>query len=210
MIARMASEARRMPQPMRPSGFAGRIFGFFMERLAAPNYRWVIAVLAPAKPDTYLEIGFGTGRLAELVAQKLKPSRIAGVDPSKLMFERAAKRLKRHRNRIEIDLKFGDDTALDWPPRSFDAIVASHSYQFWSDPLATFARVRALLTPHGRFVLVIRSHISDDVSKWIPNPITKAGNELQGLREALARSGFRIERDEKLRTGSQGVVAVCA
>jgi SAM-dependent methyltransferase len=204
------AKQRRMPQPMRPSGLAGRVFGFLMERLAAPNYRWVIDVLRPEKPRTYLEIGFGTGRLAELVANKLKPARITGVDPSKLMFDRATRRMKRYRRKIEIDLRFGDDTALDWPPQSFDAIVASHSFQFWANPLATFTSVRMLLTPQGRFVLVIRSHISDDVSKWIPNPITKAGNELEGLRAALARSGFRIERDEKLRTGSHGIVAVCA
>ena len=195
---------------MRPSGFAGRIFGFVMERLAAPNYRWVVGVLKEFKPGSYLEVGFGTGRLAELVAAKLKPARIAGVDPSKLMFDRTKRRLKRYRRKIEIDLRYGDDSALDWPPQSFDAIVASHSFQFWADPLATFKSVRALLTPEGCFVLVIRSHISDDVSKWIPNPITKAGNELKGLRAALAGSGFRITRDEKLRTGSQGVVAVCA
>jgi ubiquinone/menaquinone biosynthesis C-methylase UbiE len=204
------TESRRPPQPMLPSGFAGRIFGFVMERLAEPNYRWVIAALSSQKPRTYLEIGFGTGRLAELVAQRLKPARIAGVDPSRLMFDRASRRLKRYRKKTEIDLRLGDDTALDWSPQSFDAIIASHSFQFWSDPLATFARLRALLAPGGRVVLVIRSHISDDVRAWIPNPITKADNELAGLRTALAQSGFRIERDEKLRTGSQGIVAVCA
>jgi len=205
----MAAE-KRMPQPMRPSGFAGRFFGFVMERLAAPNYRWVIDMLAPSKPRSYLEIGFGTGRLAELVAQKLKPVRIAGVDPSRLMFDRATRRMKRYRRNCEVDLRFGDDTALDWPPESFDAIVASHTFQFWSDPLATFGKVRALLTPEGRFVLVIRSHISENVRAWIPNPITRAGNELEGLRAALSRSGFRIVRDERLRTGSQGIVALCA
>jgi SAM-dependent methyltransferase len=199
-----------MPQPMRPSGFAGRLFGFVMERLAAPNYRWVISALALSKPRSYLEIGFGTGRLIELVAQRLKPARIAGVDPSRLMFDRATRRMKRYRRKSEIDLRFGDDTALDWPPGSFDVIVASHSFQFWSDPLATFAKVQALLAPEGRFVLIIRSHISQDVRAWIPNPITKAGNELEGLRAALARSGFRVSRDEKLRTGSQGIVALCA
>lgn len=206
----MPDASRRLPQPMRPSGFTGRIFGFLMERLAAPNYRWVISVLAPATPKTYLEIGFGTGRLAELVAKKLKPMRIAGVDPSELMFARASRRLKRFRKRTEVDLKLGDDTALDWPVRSFDAIIASHSFQFWADPHTTLARVRDLLAPGGRFVLVMRAHISDDVRAWIPNPITKSGDELGGLRTALGREGFRIERDERLRTGSQGIVAVCA
>ncbi len=199
------TQPQKMPQPMRPSGVGGRIFGVAMEWLAAPNYRWVIGQIEPITPRTYLEIGFGTGKLAQLVASRFDLAHLYGVDPSELMLETAKRRLK------TADLRLGDDNLLAaWPPGPLDAVVASHSWQFWADPTATLARIRVLLAPSGRFVMVIRSHISDDVSKWIPNPITKAGNELQGLRTALATAGFRILVDEKLRTGSQGIVAVIA
>lgn len=193
---------------MLPSGFAGRIFGWLMERLAAGNYRWVIAQLKPIKPKTYLEIGFGTGRLAQWVAQRFKPTRIVGVDPSQLMFETANKKLNRFRKRIAIDLKLGNANTL--PDGPFDAIVASHTFQFWSDPHATLARLHQLLAPNGRLVFVIRRHISKDVYAWLPNPISKSGDELGGLSDALSAAGFRIIMDRKLRSGSQGIVAVCA
>lgn len=205
------SAPRKIPQPMRPAGFAGRIFGHVMQWLAAPNYHWVVRQLLPVRPKSYLEIGFGTGRLAELVTERFAPQRLYGVDPSVLMLRTALKKLGRYDGKAALHLRLGDDSLLkNWPNGPFDAIVASHSWQFWTNPVATLLRVRSLLAPQGRFVLVVRSHISRDVSKWIPNPITMSGDELNGLRAALKTAGFRIVTDEKLSSGSQGIVAACA
>ena len=202
---------KKIPQPMRPAGLGGRLFGHAMEWLAAPNYHWVIRQLLPTKPRASLEIGFGTGRLAQLVAERFAPQRLYGVDPSNLMLRTALKKLQRFDGKLQLHLRLGDDALLkNWPNGPFDAIIASHSWQFWSNPVATLMRVRSLLGPQGRLILVVRSHISHDVSKWIPNPITMSGDELGGLRKALAAAGFRIVRDEKLSSGSQGIVAACA
>jgi ubiquinone/menaquinone biosynthesis C-methylase UbiE len=199
------------PQPMLPRGFAGRVFGFLMERGAASNYRWVIDQLRTTEPRTYLEIGFGTGKLAQLVARELKPTCICGVDPSGLMFQQTSRRLARYARTIEVDLRVGNDAHLPWAERSFDAIVASHSFQFWSDPHFTLRHIHRLIKPTGRLVLVLRNHrhISKKVRKWIPNPITKSGNEIGAVRHALAEVDFRIVCDQRLTTGSQGVIAEC-
>ena len=205
------SGPRKVPQPMRPTGFGGRIFGHLMEWLASPNYHWVVRQLRPVRPQSYLEIGFGTGRLAQLVAERFLPQRIYGIDPSNLMLRTALKKLDRFDGRTSLHLRLGDDALLkNWPDGPFDAIVASHSWQFWRNPVATLLRVRSLLAPDGRFVMVVRRHIAGDVRKWIPNPITMSGEELGGLRAALIAAGFRILADERLSSGSQGIVAVCA
>jgi ubiquinone/menaquinone biosynthesis C-methylase UbiE len=194
---------------MLPSGFQGRIFGVLMEWLAEPNYRWVTAQLAPFKPQSYLEIGFGTGRLAELIARRFVPQRLCGVDPSALMLAKASRRLEPLRKKIAIDLRLGNDASLPWND-TFDAIVATHSFQFWSDPQATLQRLRAQLSETGHLVLVLRRHISKGVYDWLPNPIAKSGDELAGTRKALADAGFRILRDSALKTGSHGILAACA
>jgi ubiquinone/menaquinone biosynthesis C-methylase UbiE len=197
---------------MLPHGFGGRVFGFLMERVASSNYRWVINQLKPANPQTYLELGFGTGKLPQLVAAELRPACICGVDPSELMFERASRRLKRFTKAIEIDLRLGNDADLPWAEGSFDAIVASHNFQFWYDPIATLARVRKLIRANGRLIFVVRNtqRISRSVRRWIPNPITKSGKELEGLRTALTNAGFRVTHDVRLRSGSRGIIAECA
>ena len=198
---------RDFPQPMRPHGAVGVVFGFIMERLSAPNYRWVMAQLKPIKPKAYLEIGFGTGRLAAMVAQKFRPARIVGVDPSPLMLRTAQRKLRRFARKTKIELREGDDAELATMTGPFDAIAATHSFQFWSDPVATLACIRALLASKGLLVIVLRPRFSDSVVPWIPNPISKSGDELGGLRKALADAGFRIVADETLKTGSYGIVA---
>ncbi|HEY4943869.1 MAG TPA: class I SAM-dependent methyltransferase [Rhizomicrobium sp.] len=196
---------------MRPTGLRGRIFGHLMEWLAAPNYHWVIRQLRSVRPRSYLEIGFGTGRLAQLAAERFMPRRIYGVDPSNLMLRTALKKLSRFDGKTALHLRLGDDALLKtWPDGPFDAVVAAHSWQFWRNPVATLLRVRSLLAPQGRFVLVVRRHILGDAAKWIPNPVTMSGDELGGLRAALAAAGFRIVTDETLSSGSRGIVAVCA
>lgn len=202
--------SERMPQPMRPTGFVGRIFGFIMERLSEPNYRWVMRQLAAVKPKAYLEIGFGTGRLAELVAQKFKPTRIVGLDPSELMVKTTRKKLKRFARKIDLSLTQGDNTMLGTLAGPFDAVVATHSFQFWSEPLATLAQIHALLALKGVLVLVLRKHFSKSVIPWLPNPISRSGDELGGTRKALVDCGYRIVADETLKTGSFGIVAIRA
>jgi ubiquinone/menaquinone biosynthesis C-methylase UbiE len=202
----------KLPQSMLPHGFGGRVFGWIMETVAASNYRWVVDQVAPFKPRTYLEIGLGTGKLAEMVAREIKPSVLCAVDPSELMFAKASKRLRRLATTSEVDLRLGNDTALPWADHSFDAIVASHSFQFWSDPGATLKNLRALIAPQGHLVFVLRNHrdISKSVPSWIPNPVTKSGQEIAGLKQALADSGFRVIKEERLRSGSDGLIAACA
>src|SRR6201999_3357896 len=106
-------------------------------------------------------------RLAELVARNLKPQLIAGVDPSELMLQTASARLKRFK-KTTLDLRLGDDKSLSAFEHAFDAIVASHSFQFWSDPQTTLRRLRTMIAPNGRLVFVVRRHISKGVYEWIP------------------------------------------
>jgi demethylmenaquinone methyltransferase/2-methoxy-6-polyprenyl-1,4-benzoquinol methylase len=140
-----------------------------MARKNKPAYRWTVSQLEASPPQSLLEIGFGTGHMLALAAKKLKPARIAGVDPSELMVESAQKRLKRFRKKAEIELKQGDDTAL--PAHGpYDAITALHSFQFWAHPATTLAHVHSLLAPDGRFILVLRLH-GKRAGRKVPNPL---------------------------------------
>jgi len=196
---------KRLPQAMRPRGKLGRVFGWLMARLNGGAYRWTVGQLRTQSPRSFLEIGFGTGHLLKLACRSLKLERAAGVDPSELMVETARKRLKRCAKKTAIDIAQGDDTAL--PAGPFDAIAALHSFQFWADPDAALARVRARLAPGGRFVLVLRTHEGRKAPKWLPNPLSRSGNEIAAACQALQRAGFQVVSMEGIAKGSQGIVA---
>jgi ubiquinone/menaquinone biosynthesis C-methylase UbiE len=199
----MAREERKVSQAERPRGRTGRIFGWLMARLNKPAYHWTVEQLRGAKPKSYLEIGFGTGHLEKLVAKKLKPEKLAGVDPSPLMVEIARKKLRRFGKKMNVELLEGDDTRLpkDGP---YDAIAALHSFQFWTHPGTTLAEIRSLLAPGGKFVMVLRLH---GKRAKAPNPLSRNGDEVSQACKALQDAGFVIHAMRGISKSSHGIVA---
>jgi ubiquinone/menaquinone biosynthesis C-methylase UbiE len=200
----MAQVKKKLPQAMRPSGRIGRVFGWVMARLNRDAYRWTVARARAANPKSFLEIGFGTGHLLKTAVKSLKLESASGVDPSELMVETARKRMKRLARKTALDIRKGDDTAL--PDGPFDVIAALHSFQFWSDPDAALGRVRERLAPDGRLILVLRVH-ARKAPKWIPNPLSRSGNEIAETCAALQRAGFSVVGMQGISKASQGIVA---
>lgn len=183
----------------------GRVFGWLMARLNRDAYRWVAGQLSAHPPKSILEIGFGTGHMLALAAKRLKPARLAGVDPSELMVETAQKRLRRYRKKAEILIRKGDDE--DLPEGPFDAAIALHSFQFWSDPDSALNRIRARLAPGGKLILVLRAH-GRRPPKWLPNPLSRSANEIAAVCAALEKAGFSVALMQGVSKSSQGLVAV--
>ncbi len=181
-----------LPLPMRPQGLRGRIFGVLMERLNAGAYRRALDALAPKPGERLLEIGFGTGRFAELALVAAPDVTVAGVDPAETMVEVAKARRGVRAAGARADLRHGVDVPLPWSDDAFDAAVALHSFQFWPDPGRTLRELRRVLVPGGRLVIVLRDH-ARRAPDWLPNPISRSGDEAGGLRKLLGECGFEVE-----------------
>ena len=189
-----------LPQPMRPSGFAGRIFGALMNISNAKCFAAAFDRIAPAPNAHVLEIGFGTGKLIERLAQATPQGFVAGVDPSALMVETARKRVRGLRH---VDVREGDASRLPWPDGHFDAVAALHCWQFWADPQGCLAEIRRTMKPCGKLVIVLRDHGRG--IDWLPNPISLAGDETNGLCAILVKSSFdSVQRDGRI--GSSDIV----
>lgn len=186
------SSSRRLPLAMRPEGRAGRVFGVGMEWLNGRAYRRALDALAPRPAERFLEIGFGTGRFAELLLASAPEVQVSGVDPADTMVEVANGRRGVRAAGPRADLRLGDDTHLPWPPGSFDGVVALHSFQFWADPAHTLADVHRVLDPAGRLVVVLRDH-SGSAPSWLPNPVSRSGDEPERLKQLLVARGFDVE-----------------
>lgn len=185
------------PLPMRPAGISGRVFGWLMEWTNASAYRLALDMLAPARDEAMVEIGFGTGRMIELLAARMPAGRVAGIDPTETMLDVARNRRGVRGAGERIDLRLGDASHLPWPDAAFDGAAALHSFQFWSDPLAGLGEVRRVLRSGGRFVLILRAHDPTRPPAWLPNPISRGPDEVAGTRAALAAAGFVVQNRER-------------
>jgi len=189
--------------PMRPEGFAGRLFGVLMERLNRPAYARAAALLGPPRSARFLEIGFGTGGLVAMLLASDPSVRVAGVDPTPTMVRVASRRRDVATAYARTDLREGADTPLPWPDAHFHGVAALHCFQFWPDPSATAAEIARVLRPGGRLVLILRDH-GERPPAWLPNPLCRSGEEVEQARALLAASGFGVTLEPSV--GSSAVL----
>ena len=176
----------RTPLPMKPN----RLFGRIMEWMNGPAYRLALDLIQPQPGQSVLEIGFGTGRLLEMIANTTKDVRIAGIDPTEAMVNMAKARLQSFQGNIHADLRQGPAGALPWGDQSFETVTALHSFQFWQGPQEAVAEIQRVLKPDGRLILILRHHGARP-PEWLPNPISRSGDEVNKTISMLKNSGLR-------------------
>lgn len=190
----------KVPQPMNPHGFVGRLLGWSMDLLNRRAMDDALALLQLTAEDRYLEVGFGTGALLRRAARIVGDPNVAGVDPSRLMVETA-------RRRVSGDIRLGSASSLPWPDRSFTAAAAVHCFQFFADPLGDLREIRRVLTPRARFALVLRRHRRDRAAS-LPNHLVRHGDEAGNAVRALEAAGFSITRPPRPGQRSPVILAV--
>lgn len=171
----------------------GRPFARLMEKMNSASYEAVLDAVRPAPGQAILEIGFGTGDFLKRAAKRMDSGNLAGVDPAPLMVQMARQKLGALGADFTTDLREADASRLGWPERTFDAAVAIHSFQFWSDPAPVLADVLRILKPGGRLCLCLRQHGSHPPD-WLPNPLSKSQDETAQTLRLLDASGFRNAR----------------
>lgn len=125
------------------------------DRVADPQTRWGGAVLErlPLRGDeTVLDAGCGTGRVTELLAERLPHGRVIALDASPAMVDEARRRLARFEDRVDfVAADLGRAFEL---PRggSADAILSTATFHWVADHDALFRNLAAVLRPGGRLV----------------------------------------------------------
>jgi ubiquinone/menaquinone biosynthesis C-methylase UbiE len=142
----------------------------------------LIAALGVRPGDRVLDVGCGTGRLGEYVANLVAPSgEVLGVDPLPLRIEIAARKNPRFYasvGRAEDLSQFAD--------ASFDAVYANSVFHWVADKPKALHEFLRVLKPGGRFAVnsadAERGHQSASL-------VREAVLE-EGLNDAAAASGF--------------------
>ena len=178
------------PLPQSPSGFTGKLFGKLMELTNSDAYNKTLQALMPIDNERFIEIGFGTGRFAQMLLSTTTGTFVAGVDPTDTMVQTALNRLIKKGLRDRIDIRQGTDDSLPWGDRQFDAIVAIHSFQFWQDPDRSLIEISRVLRPQGHIIIAFRDHTTR-APDWLPNPISRSGREVENSISLLEKHGYR-------------------
>jgi ubiquinone/menaquinone biosynthesis C-methylase UbiE len=133
-----------------PRGLFGALIGkVIFTKGNAPFNQWVVEQLAITPTSQILEVGSGPGVTLQALAARAPEGHVIGIDRSGVMIRQAQQRNAAAIQAGRVDVRLGDASALPFPDRSFDIVVAIHVLYFWSDAVATLQELRRVLQPGG-------------------------------------------------------------
>ena len=127
------------------------------DRVADPMTRWGVSVLdrlVLAGDETVLDVGCGTGRVTELLLERLPAGRVVANDASDDMLAMAARRLEPFGERVRmiggdvLDLR--PEALAGWAP--VDAVLSTATFHWVLDHDRLFAVLAALMRPGAALV----------------------------------------------------------
>ena len=101
--------------------------------------------------------------------------RVTGLDISRTMVEIATERARR--DRVAVDFRHGDATAMPFPDGGFDLIVCQAAFKNFLDPVAALNEMHRVLRPGGTAVIqdlnaeATRAELADEVRRMRLRPL---------------------------------------
>lgn len=130
---------------------SGDLYEPYVGRWSRPVARELLAWLhAPTGLD-WLDVGCGTGVVAEAVAERGAPRRLVGIDPSAGFLDFARRRLKG----AGADLHQADARALPFSAARFDRVVSGLVLNFVSDQPLAASEMARVVRPGGEVALYV-------------------------------------------------------
>ena len=110
--------------------------------------------LVSLKPKTILDVATGTGDVAILAYEILKPEKITGIDISTGMLGIAKTKIEKLGLQNQIDLVEGDSESINFPDASFDAITVAFGVRNFENLEKGLKEMRRVLKPGGKLVVL--------------------------------------------------------
>ena len=145
--ARLAYDAWHRGQEADPDG-------------EGPWHRMLEPFLGDLGARRVLEVACGRGGFALRLATQTgdrRPAEVIGVDFSDVAIERA-RATALERRAPNLSYRVGDATALEWPDRSFDAVISCETIEHVDDPPRAVREFGRVLRPGGRLYLTCPSY----------------------------------------------------
>src|SRR5205823_2091729 len=108
----------------------------------------LVDLAAPAKDEHVLDVGTGTGLVAHLVAPRVSPGLVMGIDLSENMLSIA--RMRKSKNAQFVGMAAEH---LVFRPASFDLVTMGQALAYFADPTTALAEANRVLRPGGRLAV---------------------------------------------------------
>lgn len=190
-----------------------------IERSLQPVSDSLVELAEVGQGQRVLDIATGIGEPAVTAARRVGPTgHVVAIDISPQMLQIAAERVAgpelAKEGLSKIDFLEVDAEALDFPEKSFDAVLCRFALMFLPDVEAALKRVLRLLVPGGRFAAAVwgppekvpmssvpMGVIRRELQLLPPPPGTPGPFSLADasrLKETFERAGFSRVRTERL------------
>lgn len=136
-----------------PTGLLGRLLGKIMAVETASANDKALELLGIDPNDRVLEIGFGHGRTIARAATLASAGFVAGVEVSAAMLQMATRYNQHLIKAGRVALHLTQSSAIPYPDRSFDRILAVHTLYFWTEPLVHLLEIFRVMKDDARLVL---------------------------------------------------------
>ncbi|HAU22479.1 MAG TPA: ArsR family transcriptional regulator [Erythrobacter sp.] len=148
----------------------------------------LIAALGDEPLGCLLDIGTGTGRMAELFAPRAE--RIVALDKSLEMLRIARAKLQ-HLPAESVELVQGDFLDLPFPSDHFDTILLHQVLHFAQEPALALTEASRVIKPGGRIAIVdFAAHDREELRERHAH--ARLGFSDTQLRQMLRAAGFRL------------------
>jgi trans-aconitate 2-methyltransferase len=168
------------------------------DRVSDPQTRWGAAVLGRLElrgDERVLDAGCGSGRVTELLLERLPKGSVVALDGSERMVDEARRRLARLGDRVEfVRADLMNPLPIDVP---VDAVLSTATFHWVRDHAVLFANLAAVMRPDGHLVAQcggagnLASVVDALRSIGAPGFEGKAFATAEETRHRLLSAGFR-------------------
>ena len=167
--------------------------------------------LAVQKKESVLEVGCGTGKSIEALAESVsEDGEAVGIDLSTGMLNITRKRMRKAKLAGQVGLTSGDAVSLPFKDASFNAVFMSFTLELFDTPEIplVLAECRRVLKRDGRLSIVAMSKMKTEkiprmvkLYEWIHRKLPKYVDcRPIPLEEIMRNSGFTIIMEEQFST----------
>lgn len=116
--------------------------------------RKALKLLVKENPKVILDVATGTGDVAIMAYELLKPDKITGIDISGKMLEIGREKVLKLGLESYIDLQSGDSEAINFPDDTFDAVTVAFGVRNFEHLEQGLAEIKRVLKPSGKLVIL--------------------------------------------------------